>query len=161
VYYHPRSSVQITEYELNSGIQPFEGYGLGQELFKTLNREHDLVDRDFRLFAEECDQMQGIQVVTSADDAWSGFTGEYLSELRDEYGKIGICTWGLERGDRAVKVSSPEFCIAARELSFPPALPSKQRIKLSSLSFRGHPTLYIGVTIFGTLTYGLTWMGIL
>ena len=104
VYYHPRSSVQINEYELNSGIQPFEGYGLGQELFRDLNREHDLIDRDFRLFAEECDQMQGIQLLTSTDDAWAGFAGEYLAELRDEYGKVGICTWGLERSDRVVRV---------------------------------------------------------
>ncbi|KAI5848868.1 tubulin domain-containing protein [Tricharina praecox] len=103
VYYHPRSSVQINEYELNSGIQPFEGYGLGQELFKDLNREHDIIDRDFRLFAEECDQMQGIQLLTSTDDAWAGFAGEYLAELRDEYGKVGICTWGLERTDRVVR----------------------------------------------------------
>jgi len=105
VYYHPRSSVQINEYELNSGIQPFEGHRLGQELFGDLNREHDLVDRDFRLFAEECDQMQGIQLLTSTDDAWGGFAGKYLSELRDEYGKVGICTWGLERTDRVVRVS--------------------------------------------------------
>jgi hypothetical protein len=112
VYYHPRSAIQITEYELNSGVQPFEGYELGQELFKTLNREHDLLDRDFRLFAEECDQMQGIQVITSADDAWSGFAAEYISQLRDEYGKVGICTWGLERGDRVVRVSYPQLRIA-------------------------------------------------
>ncbi|CCX08018.1 Similar to Protein dml1; acc. no. A2QAY5 [Pyronema omphalodes CBS 100304] len=103
IYYHPRSSVQIDEYELNSGIQPFEGYGLGQELFKGMNREHELLDRDFRLFAEECDAMQGIQIFTSTDDAWAGFAGQYISELRDEYGKVGICTWGLERGERVAR----------------------------------------------------------
>ena len=114
MYYHPRSSVQINEYQLNSGIQPFEGYGLGQELFKSLNREHDMIDRDFRLFAEECDQMQGIQILTSADDAWAGFTGEYISELRDEYGKVNICTWGLERSERVVRVSSPATLFPVR-----------------------------------------------
>lgn len=106
VYYHPRSSVQINEYELNSGIQPFEGYALGQELYRDMNREHEILDRDFRLFAEECDQMQGIQILTSADDAWAGFAGEYLADLRDEFGKVGICTWALERGDRVVRVST-------------------------------------------------------
>lgn len=109
LYYHPRSSIQINEYELNSGIQPFEGYVLGQELFRDMNREHDLIDRDFRLFAEECDQMQGIQVMTSTDDAWAGFAGQYIAELRDEYGKVGICTWGLERGERVVRVSKIWF----------------------------------------------------
>ena len=107
VYYHPRSSVQINEYELNSGVQPFEGYALGQELFKELNNESELLDRDFRLFAEECDRMQAIQILTSADDAWAGFAGQYISELRDEYGKVEICTFGLERGDRVVRVCLP------------------------------------------------------
>lgn len=107
VYYHPRSAVQIAEFELESGLQPFEGYGLGRELFRDLNREHDLLDRDFRLFAEECDCLQGIQLLTSSDDGWAGFAGEYVAELRDEYGKAGICTWALERTDRVVRVSFP------------------------------------------------------
>ena len=104
VYYHPRSAVQIGEFELDSGLQPFEGYGLGRELFRELNREHDLLDRDFRLFAEECDCLQGIQLLTSSDDGWAGFAGEYVAELRDEYGKAGICTWALERAERVVRV---------------------------------------------------------
>lgn len=107
VYYHPRSAVQIGEFELESGLQPFESYGLGRELFRNLNREHDLLDRDFRLFAEECDCLQGIQLLTSSDNGWAGFAGEYVAELRDEYGKAGICTWALERTDRVVRVSFP------------------------------------------------------
>lgn len=101
--------IQINEYMLHSDITPFEGFELGRELFKDLNREHDLIDRDFRLFAEECDQMQGIQVITSADDSWGGFAAEYMAELGDEYGKIGTCTWGLERGDRVTRVSPYAF----------------------------------------------------
>ena len=48
--------------------------------------------------------MQGVQVWTGADDAWGGFAGKYVEALRDEMGKIGIWTWGLEeekgRGSR-------------------------------------------------------------
>jgi hypothetical protein len=100
--------VQITEHELNSGIQQFEGYELGRDLFKELNREHDLLDRDLRPFVEECDHLQGIQLITSSDDAWSGFAAGYLADIRDEYEKIGIITWGLERGERVNKVKSPQ-----------------------------------------------------
>ncbi|KAI5851143.1 tubulin domain-containing protein [Morchella snyderi] len=100
VYYHPRSSIQINEYELGSKIVPFKGFGLGKALFHDLHMEHDLVDRDFRLFAEECDQMQGIQIMTSTDDAWGGFASEYVAALRDEYPKASIVTWGLEGRDK-------------------------------------------------------------
>lgn len=96
VYYHPKSSVQIYDYELNSSIMPFERFHMGNELFDTLDKEHDIVDRDLRPFAEECDMMQGIQVLTTLDDAWGGFGASYIEALRDEYPKTTIWTWGLQ-----------------------------------------------------------------
>lgn len=78
---------------------------MGKDLFHQLDKEHDLLDRDFRLFAEECDQMQGVQIITSADNAWGGFASEYVAALRDEYSKVAIVTWGLESGDKVPRVS--------------------------------------------------------
>ncbi|ROW12662.1 hypothetical protein VMCG_00173 [Cytospora schulzeri] len=96
VYYHPRSIVQLNEYELNSSLAPFERWDAGEELFAGLDKEHDIVDRDMRPFVEEADQMQGIQVMTTLDDAWGGFAARYLERLRDEYGKTTIWVWGLQ-----------------------------------------------------------------
>lgn len=107
VYYHPRSSVQLMEYELDSTLQPFAQFDLGVDLYKQLDREHDLLDRDFRLFAEECDQIQGIQMITSADDGWAGFASKYIEDLHDEFGKVPIVVWGVEGGGRVSRVSSP------------------------------------------------------
>ncbi|KAM7194994.1 Tubulin domain containing protein [Naviculisporaceae sp. PSN 640] len=94
VFYHPRSVVQLNEYELNSSIAPFERFSSGEELFGELDKEHDLLDRDLRLFAEEADQMQGISIMASLDDAWGGFAARYLERLRDEYGKTVLWVWG-------------------------------------------------------------------
>lgn len=96
VYYHPRSAVQLNEYELGSSLAPFERWDSGEELFASLDKEHDVVDRDLRPFIEEADQMQGIQVLTTLDDAWGGFASRYLERLRDEYGKTTIWVWGLQ-----------------------------------------------------------------
>jgi len=96
VFYHPRSIVQLSEYELHSGIRPFDKWASGEELFAELEREHDLVDRDLRPFVEEADHMQGIQIFTGIDDAWGGFAARYLEQLRDEYGKLTIWTWGFQ-----------------------------------------------------------------
>ncbi|KAL8907533.1 MAG: hypothetical protein Q9207_001342 [Kuettlingeria erythrocarpa] len=98
VFYHPRSIIQINDYELGSSILPFEQWSSGEALFDTLDKEHDLHDRDFRPWAEECDQMQAIQTFGSADDAWGGFASRYLESLRDEYGKTAVWFWGLEEG---------------------------------------------------------------
>lgn len=77
---------------------PFEKYESGDDLFDSLDKEHDLLDRDLRLWAEECDQMQGMQIFTGADDAWGGFAARYAERIRDEYGKVGLWVWGLEGG---------------------------------------------------------------
>ncbi|KAI1337770.1 tubulin domain-containing protein [Xylariaceae sp. FL0016] len=96
VFYHPKSIIQLNEYELNSTIMPFEKWHVGEELFASLDKEHDLVDRDLRPFIEEADQMQGIQVMTGLDDAWCGFAAKYLESLRDEYGKLPVWIFGVQ-----------------------------------------------------------------
>jgi hypothetical protein len=91
VFYHPKSIVQLNEYEVNSSLMPFERSQTGEELFTGLDREHDLLDRDLRPFLEECDQLQGIQVMTTTDDAWGGFAAKYLERVADDLGKG--CRW--------------------------------------------------------------------
>ncbi|EQK99327.1 Tubulin FtsZ [Ophiocordyceps sinensis CO18] len=96
VYLHPRSAVQLYDFELGSAVRPFERFAMGAELFASLDKDHDIVDRDWRPFVEECDAMQGIQVLTTLDDAWGGFSSSYLEALRDEYPKSCIWVWGLQ-----------------------------------------------------------------
>lgn len=104
VFYHPRSIVQLNEYELNSQIMPFEDWNNGEELFNDLDKEHDLLDRDLRPFAEECDQLRALQFFSGTDDAWGGFAARYIDRLRDEYGKKSIWVWGLEDGAKVQRV---------------------------------------------------------
>lgn len=96
VFYHPKSINQLHDFELNSTIQPFERHYMGAELFDSIDKENDIVDRDFRPFAEECDRMEGIQVYATLDDAWGGFSSKYLEALRDEFPKTCIWLWGLQ-----------------------------------------------------------------
>lgn len=110
MYYHPRSIVQLHEYELASTLAPFERFEAGEELFASLDREHDVLDRDLRPFAEEADQMQGIQVMAGMDDAWGGFAARYLERLRDEYGKVAVWVWGVEEEGRGLSRVSSVQC---------------------------------------------------
>jgi hypothetical protein len=103
-FYHPRSIVQLNEYELNSQIMPFEDWNVGEELFNDLDKEHDLLDRDLRPFAEECDQMRAIQLFSTSDDAWGGFTARYIDRIRDEYGKKSVWVWAMEEGNKVQRV---------------------------------------------------------
>ena len=100
LFYHPRSIVQLHEYELSSTLMPFERWETGEELFASLDREHDLLDRDLRPFLEECDQLQGLQVMTGIDDAWGGFAAKYLERVSDDLGKGCRWVFGLHDGKR-------------------------------------------------------------
>ena len=75
---------------------PFEKWEMGEELFVTMDRDTDLIDRDVRVWVEECDHLQGIQMYTGGDDAWAGFAARYTESLRDEFGKSAIWAWGIE-----------------------------------------------------------------
>jgi hypothetical protein len=96
VYFHPKSIIQLNEYELSSSLMPFEKWNLGEDLFNSLDKQHDILDRDLRPFAEEADHLQGIQLISSIDDAWGGFSASYMDRLVDEYGKNMVWVWGLE-----------------------------------------------------------------
>lgn len=126
--------MQLNEYELNSSLMPFEKWDAGDELFASLDREHDLLDRDLRPFAEECDQMQGLQLITGADDAWGGFSARYMDRLRDEFGKTSIWVFGIEDGKQerrvSVFVSSNEPFIEGREHIRHNAFPFRVKRKL-------------------------------
>ncbi|KAI2639605.1 tubulin nucleotide-binding domain-like protein [Hypomontagnella submonticulosa] len=102
VYYHPKSIIQLSEYELNSTVMPFEKWHMGEELFASLDKEHDLLDRDLRPFVEEADQIQGLQIMTGLDDAWAGFAAKYMERLRDEYGKTPIWVFGVQEPSRGL-----------------------------------------------------------
>ncbi|KAK4696477.1 hypothetical protein P7C71_g1441, partial [Lecanoromycetidae sp. Uapishka_2] len=88
VFYHPRSVVQINDYELSSSLTPFEKWECGEELFVKMDRDADLLDRDVRAWAEECDHLQGLQVFTSGDDAWGGFASRPDAQKRGLLGDL-------------------------------------------------------------------------
>lgn len=110
VFYHPKSIVQLNDYELNSRTMPFEDWNVGEDLFQDLDKEHDLLDRDLRPFAEECDQIRALQLFTSSDDAWGGFAARYVDRLRDEFGKKSLWVWALEDGAKSQRVSCEQPC---------------------------------------------------
>ncbi|KAF3913154.1 hypothetical protein AA313_de0203846 [Arthrobotrys entomopaga] len=115
LFYHPRSSIQFNEYEHANSLTPFESFDLGSQLFEESDKEEDILDTQFRAFAEECDLMQGLQLLTTVDDAWGGFATRYINSLRDEYPKATIWTWALERTDRTSRVGALTPNIALTE----------------------------------------------
>ena len=90
--------MQINDFALGSSLMPFDRWTSGEELFEEIDRDVDILDRDLRLWAEECDSLRAIQLFECCDDAWGGFGARYAERIRDEYGKTALWVWGIERG---------------------------------------------------------------
>ncbi|KAF2672577.1 tubulin nucleotide-binding domain-like protein [Microthyrium microscopicum] len=95
VFYHPRSLQQLHIDSITASLSPIHSWSAGVELFEADDKENDVLDRDFRYFAEECDQMQGVMLMAGVETAWGGFASRYAERLRDELGKGVILVWGL------------------------------------------------------------------
>ncbi|XP_058788776.1 protein misato [Phymastichus coffea] len=89
--FHARTINVINEYEHGSRDQPFDIFSYGQNLWKTNNFSEDFTDK-IRAYAEECNLMQGFQVLVDADDGFGGLAASLIQYLKDEYGK-SIITW--------------------------------------------------------------------
>ncbi|KAG0033556.1 mtDNA inheritance, partitioning of the mitochondrial organelle [Podila clonocystis] len=95
VYFHPKSMITASEYQLNSEFMPFDVFSYGRNAFLETEKEKESYDENFRLFTEECDQLQGFQVLADVLDGWGGFATSYLEKLREDYPKSTVVTYGL------------------------------------------------------------------
>ncbi|CDR39938.1 CYFA0S04e00716g1_1 [Cyberlindnera fabianii] len=87
----------------------FVGYDLGVEEWKNDYTGVEFLEDKYRVALEECDLVNGLNVVSEIDSAWGGFSSELLSELRDDYNpKTSIFTWGLYDGRNMQSLSIKE-----------------------------------------------------
>lgn len=85
VYYLPRSLQKMPdppEWESTD-----LGWIQGHEMFKRHNKDTELMDGSVRLFVEDCESMQGFQIMNDID-AFGSFMDSFVFALRDEYPKM-------------------------------------------------------------------------
>ena len=63
--------------------RPFDIFGLGVDEAKSCFDDYE--DR-VRFFAEECDYLEGVQMLVDSDDGFGGFGSEMVRYLRDDFG---------------------------------------------------------------------------
>ncbi|XP_033750191.1 protein misato homolog 1-like [Pecten maximus] len=93
-YLHPKSIHIVEQYRHKSDLQPFDIYGCGQEVMLNYETRTDIEDR-LHFFIEECDHLQGFQVLLDAFDGFGGLGSNILQHLEDEYSSKGIFTFAL------------------------------------------------------------------
>ncbi|CDS11095.1 hypothetical protein LRAMOSA03359 [Lichtheimia ramosa] len=117
IYYHPRSMNQITTHHMDDTINPFDAYTVGRQSFSDYERETESYEDNFRHFVEECDNLQGFQILAGVDDAFGGFTEGMLQLLREDFPKTPIMTYGLQSSNMPAKERSVNRIMLNRSLA--------------------------------------------
>jgi hypothetical protein len=55
-----------------------------------------LIEENLRFFIEECDQLQGFQLMTDITGGFGGLSAGLMETLRDEFPKTSMITFALE-----------------------------------------------------------------
>ncbi|XP_068603033.1 protein misato homolog 1 [Brachionichthys hirsutus] len=93
IHLHPRTVSVIHQYNHDGEAQRLEAFGQGEALLQGPVLE-ELEDR-LHFFVEECDYLQGFQLLCDLADGFAGLGSKVTEMLRDSYGGRGILTWGV------------------------------------------------------------------
>ncbi|XP_062897927.1 protein misato homolog 1 [Mobula hypostoma] len=94
VHLHPKTISVIQQYNHNSTSNRFEAFGFGEKLLRDPTFLDDLEDR-LHFYIEECDYLQGFQVLCDLQDGFAGLATKVVELLHDEYGGKAIFTCGF------------------------------------------------------------------
>lgn len=84
--YHPRSFNVLQGLVRQSDVQVLGTHNAGVELWQAPSFCEEFCDR-IRLYVEECDGLQGFQMLFDIDDGFSGLATQCLEHLNDEYSR--------------------------------------------------------------------------
>ncbi|XP_034118273.1 protein misato [Drosophila albomicans] len=87
--YHPRSFNVLPGLMRQADVQALGTHAAGVELWQSVDFNEEFCDR-IRLYAEECDGLQGFQLLFDIDDGFSGMASKCLEHLNDEYSRTNL-----------------------------------------------------------------------
>ncbi|NWT90940.1 MSTO1 protein, partial [Lanius ludovicianus] len=105
VHLHPKSVYVIRQYLHDGDCGCLEAFGQGESLLQDPACIEELEDR-LHFYVEECDHLQGFQVLCDLHNGFSGVGAKVTELLHDEYSRKGILTWGLTPALSTVGVNS-------------------------------------------------------
>uniref|UniRef100_T1JDX5 Misato Segment II tubulin-like domain-containing protein n=1 Tax=Strigamia maritima TaxID=126957 RepID=T1JDX5_STRMM len=88
-HYHPRSIYIIDQFSHNSELDSFEHFGLGEQVWSN-EKVADEIENKIRFFTEECDNLQGFNLIVDGHNGFAGLGSGISSLLQDEYGSKTI-----------------------------------------------------------------------
>lgn len=87
--FHPRTITSIDEYKHNDSSNVFDNFAQGLALWDSYKMKETWTD-NLRLYAEECDYLQGFHISMDSLNGFGGLACKTLEYLKDEYSNKNI-----------------------------------------------------------------------
>lgn len=96
-WYHDVSKPNLPHFQKFESRR-FDSFELGYQEFSS-NYANDFLDGNLHAQLEQCDTLQGFNIITDVDSGWGGFTSSMLIELKNELPKSSFISWGYYQDD--------------------------------------------------------------
>ncbi|KAJ1826987.1 mtDNA inheritance, partitioning of the mitochondrial organelle [Coemansia sp. RSA 2599] len=112
--YHPRTLNSVSGLEFGSSLGEMNTFIEGQRVFEGEDSRDEVLEGRFREFAEECDLIQGFQVLADACGGFAGYASAYLQRVREEYPKSPIVLYNVcaDRADGVGAARQTDIAVA-------------------------------------------------
>ncbi|KAI8823109.1 Misato segment II tubulin-like domain-containing protein [Fimicolochytrium jonesii] len=97
IYYHPKSLLEVPHYIHDDDQNPFSVWTQGLDVMTDAEFRDECFDERLRFFVEECDSLQGFNILADAEDGFSGIAGSFLNHLSEEFPKKASITFGIHK----------------------------------------------------------------
>jgi hypothetical protein len=106
---HHRSVHIIDNYQYQSEVEPFDIYGLGVQTCQESQCKADIEDL-VHFFTEECDNLQGFQLLVDVFDGFGGLAASVLEDIRDDFPNKYVALFSLTPATFLNTAFTRKFC---------------------------------------------------
>ncbi|KAJ2612229.1 mtDNA inheritance, partitioning of the mitochondrial organelle [Coemansia sp. RSA 1365] len=99
----PQTISAVSGVEFGNSLGEMNTFQEGMRVFAGNDSREDALEGGFRVLAEECDHLQGFQVLADAFGGFAGYGSAFITRIRDEYPKAPVLLYsigGTQRSSR-------------------------------------------------------------
>ncbi|KAJ2482878.1 hypothetical protein IWW56_000719 [Coemansia sp. RSA 2131] len=109
----PHAMHVVSGVEFGNSLGEMNTFQEGLQVFAGTDSRGDVLEGNFRGFAEECDHLQGFQVLADAFGGFAGYGSAFMAKIRDEYPKTPILLYNVGRSQSARQLRNAQLMDAA------------------------------------------------
>ncbi|KAJ2806786.1 mtDNA inheritance, partitioning of the mitochondrial organelle [Coemansia helicoidea] len=103
----------VTGVEFGNSLGGMGTFQEGAQVFAGLDARDDVLEGGLRVFAEECDRLQGFHVLCDAFGGFAGFGAGFMARVRDEFPKAPVLLYSVGDTQRAGQLRGAQLMDAA------------------------------------------------